>query len=174
MINKTAFVSFGASGGSAQPSTIHPLFGEHPLRTERPRPVSPHSHGRTLCLDVTGHLDLCGPDLVEGWIYWGSELKEKLQLEIFIDAVLIGRCEADMFRPDLEKAGCGDGRCAFSFRIPRPAAVRDFSTTRARVAGSTLYLLPEETTVVARAAQPADSDVLRNIRARRISAVGSD
>jgi hypothetical protein len=97
-------------------------------------------------VDVVGHLDLCGPNLAEGWIFWCSQPERKLQLEIIIAGELLGLCDANLFRPDLQKAGYGDGRCAFSFHIPHTAAARDFASVRARLINSALYLMPDKAT----------------------------
>ncbi len=94
-------------------------------------------------MDVTGHLDLCGPALVEGWVYWSHEPGRKMKLQVFIDDVLLGECVADRLRPDLRDAGMGDGHCAFSFAIPPQARIEDFTSVKLRVAGSVLYLLPD-------------------------------
>jgi hypothetical protein len=97
-------------------------------------------------LDIAGHLDLCGPELVEGWIFWRSRPQEALRLEVFIEGVCHGECVADRYRMDLQQAGFGDGRCAFRFELPRSAAARDFSTARLRLANSVMYLLPDPAT----------------------------
>ncbi|MCW3473866.1 hypothetical protein [Limobrevibacterium gyesilva] len=106
-------------------------------------------------MDVTGHLDLCGPELVEGWIFWHREPARKLELQVFMDNQLVGACMADLFRQDLRDAGLGDGHCAFSFRIPEGTTIRDFGSTRLRLTGSVLYLLPDNHTTFAPAIQPS-------------------
>jgi len=115
------------------------------------RPTLADARPQDLFVDVVGHVDLCGPDLVEGWIFWGSQPNRKLQLEVIIGGELIGLCEASLFRPDLQKAGYGDGRCAFSFHVPHAVAARDFASARVRLLNSLLYLLPDRATVLYRA-----------------------
>jgi hypothetical protein len=95
---------------------------------------------------VDGHLDLCGPNLVEGWIYGGGEPANKIRLQVFLDGMLQGECVADQLRTDLRDAGMGDGRCAFSFTIPPRNRIVDFTSVRLRIAGSVLYLMPDEYT----------------------------
>jgi hypothetical protein len=97
-------------------------------------------------VDFEGHLDLCGPNLVEGWICSGREPANKIRLQVFLDGVLQGECVADQLRTDLRDAGMGDGRCAFSFTIPPRNRIVDFTSVRLRVAGSVLYLMPDEFT----------------------------
>jgi hypothetical protein len=84
--------------------------------------------------------------LVEGWIFGGREQADKIRLQVFLDGVLQGECVADQLRTDLRDAGMGDGRCAFSFTIPPRARIVDFTSVRLRVAGSVLYLMPDEFT----------------------------
>jgi len=129
--------AFGRWGQSAK---------EREMPTERP--VSADVQLHTPSVDIVGHVDLCGRDLVEGWVFWRSQPDRKLQLDIVIAGELLGQCNANLFRPDLQKAGYGDGHCAFSFRIPRAFSVHDFASTRLRLVNSTLYLLPDETTIL--------------------------
>lgn len=101
-------------------------------------------------MDVTGHLDLCGPELVEGWIIWLSQPQRKMRLQVFLGDQLLGECVADLFRQDLCDAGLGDGHCAFSFRVPGELTVRDPAAIRLRLTGSVLYLLPDKHTSLRR------------------------
>jgi hypothetical protein len=92
-------------------------------------------------VNISGHLDLCGPDLVEGWIHCpGTE--EKPHLQVFIEGMLLGECIADRFRIDLKEAGVGDGHVAFSFRIPAGLPIRDYRSIRLRL-GEVMYMLPD-------------------------------
>jgi hypothetical protein len=103
-------------------------------------------------VDVTGHLDLCGPELIEGWIFWRSNPDHRLQLQVFLEERLLGGCTADLFRQDLADAGLGDGNCAFSFRLPEDVVMDEPKSVRLRVAGSVLYLLPDAHTSLPRVA----------------------
>lgn len=96
-----------------------------------------------LNVEFAGHLDLCGPKLVEGWVFSAPDPARKIRLQVFVEGKLLGECVADRLRPDLRDAGMGDGHCAFSFTIPVQTTVEDFSTVRLRVANSVLYLLPD-------------------------------
>ncbi len=98
---------------------------------------------------IAGHLDRCGPELTEGWLYADTAYGEPMTLQVYVGDRLIGECTADRFRPDLQQAGYGDGRCSFSFPIPQDVSVGDFAQTRLRFVGSPVYLLPSEDTVVA-------------------------
>jgi hypothetical protein len=45
--------------------------------------------GNASAIDVSGHLDLCGPDLVEGWIFWASQPNTRLPLDVLIEGKLL-------------------------------------------------------------------------------------
>ena len=128
-----------------------------------PRAKDRRSPQGAFALDVIGHVDLCGPNLIEGWIYWRSEPDTRFVVEVFADGRVLGRAEADRFRPDLQEAGYADGRYAFTFSLPPSVSVRDFSTTRIRIQNSSLFLMPDEATNVWRPAHRAGETVLRAV-----------
>ena len=101
-----------------------------------------------LALDIAGHIDVCGPEVVEGWICWRSRLLYSLRVELLIDGISRGVCVADLYRADVQQAGFGDGKCGFRFDIARSAVVRDFATTRLRLLDTALVLLPDESTKI--------------------------
>ena len=103
---------------------------------------------REFAFDVAGHLDLCGPSLIEGWVLWPSRPEVRFNLEVFADGRLLGQCEASQFRPDLQQAGYADGRCAFTFALPESVSVHDFASVRVRIQNSVLYLVPDDATKV--------------------------
>jgi hypothetical protein len=57
-------------------------------------------------MKISGHMDLCGPDLIEGWLYSDAWDGDPIKLQVFVDDNLIGECIADQFRADLQDAGC--------------------------------------------------------------------
>ena len=120
-----------------------------------------------LAIDVAGHLDLCGPELVEGWMFWASHPNARFSLDVLIDGKQLGQCEANLFRADLKEAGYGDGCCAFTFSIPASLTVRDFSTTRVRVRGSSLHLIPDDATTICPAAVRYAAPLLKVVRPGR-------
>jgi hypothetical protein len=97
-------------------------------------------------MKISGHLDLCGSDLIEGWLYCDS-WEDGLTLQIFVADRLIGECVANAFRQDLQEAGYGDGHCGFSFKIPPEVQIQDVEETRLRLVGTPVYLLPDNFTV---------------------------
>jgi hypothetical protein len=69
--------------------------------------------GNASAIDVSGHLDLCGPDLVEGWIFWASQPNTRLPLDVLIEGKLLGHCDASARTQSEEPvAGATGGRGA--------------------------------------------------------------
>jgi hypothetical protein len=105
-------------------------------------------------MKISGQLDLCGPTLIEGWIYWEAFRDEPVRMQVFVGDKLIGEAIVDQFRADLRDAGYGDGHCGFSFRVPDHLQKLRFAATRMRLGDSSIYLLPNEYTSIA----PAETD----------------
>jgi hypothetical protein len=72
---------------------------------------------RQLCKGwvLHGHVDVFGETLIAGWACYPDHNDVPLSLRIFFDEVEVGHIIADRFRPDLEKAGYGDGYHGFEF-----------------------------------------------------------
>ena len=104
-------------------------------------------------MKISGHLDLCGPALIEGWLYSDASYHEPIILQVYIGERLIGECAANRFREDLQSAGYGDGCCGFSFSVPEEITISAFSDTRLRLIETPVYLLPDEYTSFASASQ---------------------
>ena len=73
-------------------------------------------------MKISGHVDLCGPELIGGWLFCNAWEGEPISLQVFVGGELIGECAVDRFRNDLQEAGFGDGRCGFSFPVPETHA----------------------------------------------------
>jgi hypothetical protein len=99
-------------------------------------------------MKISGHVDLCGPELIEGWLYCDAWENEPIKLQVFMGGDLLGECVADRFRKDLQEAGFGDGRCGFSFFVPEALASSDFAETKLRLVDTPVYLLPDEFTAI--------------------------
>jgi hypothetical protein len=89
----------GAGGLPASPADFGPAAGER-IGT------------------LTGQIDLRQRDLFEGWAYDDAAPPGGVSLIVLVDGVEIKRLRADRFRPDLQAAGIGDGRHAFSIAMP--------------------------------------------------------
>ncbi|MFT4253715.1 MAG: hypothetical protein QM608_14675, partial [Caulobacter sp.] len=63
-------------------------------------------------------VDLFQENVISGWGWRSSDPDERLSLEFLDGGNVIGSSTADQFREDLLLAGKGDGRHAFTFRMP--------------------------------------------------------
>jgi hypothetical protein len=100
-------------------------------------------------MKLAGHLDLCGPTLIEGWIYCDLPSRSPIVLQVFVGDLLLGECTADRTRHDLEDAGYGDGRCGFSFEIPEKFVNLSFKDTKLRLLDAPVFMLPSDSTLIA-------------------------
>jgi hypothetical protein len=103
---------------------------------------------------ISGHLDLCGDTLIEGWLYCEAWDNEPILLQVYIGDKLVGECVANGYREDLQRAGYGDGRCGFSFQIPAELEITEFSETRLRLVDTPVYMLPDEFTALSGSRSP--------------------
>jgi hypothetical protein len=62
--------------------------------------------------------DTVSPDRIAGWACDGERPAEPVALQVVDNGLLIGRILANGYRPDLEKAGIGDGRHGFELLFP--------------------------------------------------------
>jgi hypothetical protein len=85
-----------------------------------------------------GQLDELRDGLVLGWAHDSSRPRERLMVEVYAGGILAGVVRADAFRPDLARAGIGDGKFAFSFALP--AEMGDSGPIAARVAETEYWL----------------------------------
>jgi hypothetical protein len=74
-----------------------------------------------------GYLDGAGCSSFSGWAWNGTD-NTRVTVD-FIDntmpnfPVLLGTVTANLFRPDLQQAGIGDG--SHAFQVPTPASIKD-------------------------------------------------
>ncbi len=91
---------------------------------------------------IGGHVDLLSRDLVEGWL----DIPGGAVIEVLWGGRVLGACRADRPRADL--AAAGFGACGFSLLLPLECDVPDPGALRLRLAGTPLFLLPDEATRV--------------------------
>jgi len=65
-----------------------------------------------------GNLDLVSRDRIEGWAQDADQPDASIRLRILDNKNLLVELSADQYRADLEEAGIGNGRHAFSFTVP--------------------------------------------------------
>src|SRR6185312_6011796 len=68
-----------------------------------------------------GKIEVATNSLVAGWAFAGTDTGPQA-LAILVNGALVGRVTADRYRADLQAAGIGDGRHAFSFALPKGLA----------------------------------------------------
>ena len=72
-----------------------------------------------------GNLDTCAPGqdglLVQGWAQDAAYPNAPVCLDILVDGKVVALAYAETYRSDLEQAGIGDGRHAFSVSVPASA-----------------------------------------------------
>ncbi|HEY0910079.1 MAG TPA: Hint domain-containing protein [Bradyrhizobium sp.] len=71
---------------------------------------------------VHGFIDLVSPDCIAGWAQNPDHPEAPVCLDIFAQGELIGQVLANTYRDDLEQAGMGSGRHAFTFMPPNGTA----------------------------------------------------
>ena len=70
-----------------------------------------------------GYLDKVECGTMRGWAWDRNKPDESVTIEFSADGKVIGTAEADIYRTDLDDAGKGNGRHAYSF--PTPASLKD-------------------------------------------------
>ena len=87
-----------------------------------PQPEPRQPEPGTLAVELRGSLDRVGLDgAVDGWCWSPDTPGQRRDVAIALDGVPVLRLSADLARQDLTEAGFGDGRHAFSGRLPREA-----------------------------------------------------
>lgn len=69
---------------------------------------------------LKGHVDVLTTREVAGWARDSERPATSVSLLIIDNDTLVGRVVANRYRPDLEKAGIGEGKHGFSFEFPIP------------------------------------------------------
>jgi hypothetical protein len=68
---------------------------------------------------IEGYIDGVKGWFLTGWAHDPERPGERLELDVELDGEPLGRCVANLGRPDLAKRGVGDGRHAFRIKLPR-------------------------------------------------------
>jgi tetratricopeptide (TPR) repeat protein len=67
---------------------------------------------------LIGHIDRCQGTAIIGWATVADHVDQRLELDLLIDGEPVLRAVADLYRPDVEASGIGDGRFGFEFDVP--------------------------------------------------------
>jgi hypothetical protein len=70
--------------------------------------------------ELRGVIDIATCAVIRGWAWQAEHPDAPAHLEILVDGGVIGRVVANENRPDVRKAGHGDGRCGFTIRLTQP------------------------------------------------------
>jgi molybdenum cofactor biosynthesis enzyme MoaA len=74
---------------------------------------------------VSGYIDKAEHSTVMGWVWNSDHPDQRLTVDAYLGAKIVGSAVADQLRPDLASAGIGDGRHGFSCYVqPRGLANR--------------------------------------------------
>jgi molybdenum cofactor biosynthesis enzyme MoaA len=68
---------------------------------------------------VRSYIDQAAGSSVIGWVYDAEHPDQRLTVDAYFGPKLVGSVVADHLRPDLVRAGIGDGRYGFSFQLQR-------------------------------------------------------
>jgi len=88
---------------------------------------------------IRGSVDAVTKKQVSGWIYSDAQ-KEPLLVEAVINNQVVGTAVADISRPDLQKAGFGDGSCGFEIRFEHEIDPIYLPFVQVRIAATDLEL----------------------------------
>lgn len=80
-----------------------------------------------------GFVEMVAPTQLGGWAWHVGYWHERLTLAVELDGVLLTRCTADAFRPDLRDARVGDGCYGFFVDLPRFLRPEELDPTRLQV-----------------------------------------
>lgn len=72
---------------------------------------------------IVGYIDCCDGSSIAGWVADSNAWDHRLEIDVLVDGERATRIVADCFRPDLLKAGIGDGR--YGFRLATPLQLFD-------------------------------------------------
>jgi phytanoyl-CoA hydroxylase len=79
---------------------------------------------------LEGYVDCVVDGCVHGWAWNPGQPDEAVEIKVLVDGREAARGSARLFRPDLERAGKGDGRHGFEVLLPPATRSRGLSTAR--------------------------------------------
>ncbi|MGH6837289.1 MAG: radical SAM protein [Methylocella sp.] len=74
-------------------------------------------HGKTGFV-LRGFVDYVGPNQAFGWVWDSAARSRRLNVVALKDTKIVSAMVANLYRPDLQQAGIGDGHYAFDLRFP--------------------------------------------------------
>ena len=89
-------------------------------------------------MTIRGSFDGVANGHVFGWALDGTSAGSPVEVELWVDGKKRVVAKADIHRGDLEAAGIGDGRCAFSIAMPEKVYDGDYHELAVRTRSGTL------------------------------------
>lgn len=71
------------------------------------------------------NVDICNDTRISGWAIYDEDPSRRVVLDLLVDGKFHAKLFARNKREDLEKAGLGDGRCAFQYQFSKLVRARD-------------------------------------------------
>ena len=71
--------------------------------------------------EMVGHVERLREGELEGWVMDRANPANPIELEVLVDGEIVATVLANRYRPDLDRAGLADGRCAFAVVMPAAA-----------------------------------------------------
>src|SRR5262245_1634496 len=85
---------------------------------------------------LEGYVDRIEDGWAMGWAWNPKTPADPIEIDLLVDGRSVATWKADLYRPDLETAGKGNGRHAFEVRLPPEAMDGASHEIRVRCAGS--------------------------------------
>jgi hypothetical protein len=124
--------------------------------------------------DIRGLVDNATDKGLYGWVWNARRPGERLVVELQLDGRTLTSAVADGARPDLARAGVGDGAHAFALRLlPEWQARRDDVTVLARAADGTQVTIPQRAPKGGNAAPMAAPDSVSPAAAQLLQGLGA-
>ncbi len=98
--------------------------------------------------EMAGHVERLRDSELEGWVMDHANPANPVELEVLVDGEIVATVLANRYRPDLDRAGLADGRCAFSVTMPASATDLGQVSVRRATDGSQVAM-PVRTPVAA-------------------------
>jgi glycosyltransferase involved in cell wall biosynthesis/peptidoglycan/xylan/chitin deacetylase (PgdA/CDA1 family) len=96
---------------------------------------------------LEGHLDRIDGLRVLGWAWQSNLADDSTSVDLYVDDIHVGSVTASSYRPDLEKAGKGNGRHAFELRLPESCFDGETHSVRVCYRGTNVDLYGSPRTV---------------------------
>jgi len=124
-------------------SEVNDFVGAHASDAALEQAVQVIENGRpryiqTARLQYQGHVGRFLDGLLRGWVKVQRRDQVRVHVELDLDGKIVQRKLADVYRPDVEQAGFGDGK--YGFQFPIGSEVSPDTIVNVRVANSSILI----------------------------------